>query len=174
MTEPGRIHLRAWQDSDAEFIYDMYGRWEVQRFLGASPRVMESRDEALEAIARWRARAEPPYGVRAITRADGQPVGSVLLKPLPLSGPELVPSDDIEIGWHLHPDHWGHGYATEAAAVVLAEGFAYGLPEVNAVTYRENVASQAVCRRLGMEHRGTTDRYYNISCELFTVRNPVG
>ena len=29
----------------------------------------------------------------------------------------------VEVGWRLHPDHWGHGYATEAATASLAYGF---------------------------------------------------
>ena len=42
--------------------------------------------------------------------------GTVLLKPV------LTPDarGEIEIGWHLHPDRWGHGLATEAAAAILA------------------------------------------------------
>ena len=30
--------------------------------------------------------------------------------------PERVDWPGIEIGWALHPDHWGKGYATEAGA----------------------------------------------------------
>ncbi|WP_231556335.1 GNAT family N-acetyltransferase [Cryobacterium sp. MLB-32] len=32
-----------------------------------------------------------------------------------------------EIGWHLHPYAWGHGYASEATHVVLAHAFSMGL-----------------------------------------------
>ncbi len=41
-----------------------------------------------------------------------------------------------------------------------------------AVTYPENLPSQAVCRRLGMTHRGSTTRYYDITLELFDLRSP--
>jgi hypothetical protein len=30
---------------------------------------------------------------------------------------------EVEVGWHLHPDSWGHGYATEAARAVIDRGF---------------------------------------------------
>jgi hypothetical protein len=63
----------------------------------------------------------------------------------------------------------GHGYATEAATATLQYAFEAGLRTVLAVTHPENAASQAVCRRLGMEHRGRTDRYYNMTCELFAL-----
>lgn len=168
-----RVALRRWTEADVDVVLDLYSRWEVQRYLGTSPRVMESRDEAHQAVERWRAAAEDPFGVWAVVVLDEKrAAGSVLLKPLPLSGPDRLLSKDIEIGWHLHPDYWGHGYASEAAGLLLEKAWAHGLAEVHAVTYAENLASQAVCRRLGMEHRGTTDRYYDIACELFTVRRP--
>ena len=56
----------------------------------------------------------------------------------------------VEVGWRLHPDHWGHGYATEAAAASLRVGFAGGVPEIVAYTTTRNTRSQAVMERLGM------------------------
>jgi len=44
-----------------------------------------------------------------------------------------------------------------------------GLHTVVAVTHPDNTASQAVCNRIGMEHLGQTDRYYNTVCELFSA-----
>jgi RimJ/RimL family protein N-acetyltransferase len=100
-------------------------------------------------------------------------VGTLLLKSIPASGTALQQaSGDTEIGWHFHPDYWGKGYATEAASAVLAHGFSEGLDLVVAVTAPENLASQKVCTRLGMKHRGTTDRYYDATCELFVAGNP--
>lgn len=169
-----RLALRPWQDSDVDFAYDLYSRWLVQRFIGTEPVVMSSRSEAEERVRRFQALEHPVHGVWAVTRKDdGVPVGTVLLKPIPASGEEpLQPSVDIEIGWHLHPDHWGNGYASEAAGAVLSHAFASGLEQVVAVTNPANVASQNVCRRLGMEHLGSSGKYYNAQCELFVVRAP--
>ena len=58
-----RLILRAWHPGDVDFVYDMYSRWDVQRFIGRVPRVMENRDEAEEKVARWRSLAVPaPQG----------------------------------------------------------------------------------------------------------------
>lgn len=168
--ETDRLRLRPWEDDDADFVFDMYSRWEVQRFIGLVPRVMENRSEAVERIERWRAMDHAVHGIWAVTRkSDGALVGTVLLKPIPASGDSLPlqPSGDIEIGWHFHPDHWGNGYATEAAGVVLHHAFAAGLNKVVAVTNPENHASQRVCERIGLVRQGLTDRYYNATCELF-------
>jgi RimJ/RimL family protein N-acetyltransferase len=56
----------------------------------------------------------------------------------------------VEIGWRLHPAHWGQGYATEAATASKDHGFAGGLDEIVAFTAAGNVRSQAVMRRIGM------------------------
>jgi RimJ/RimL family protein N-acetyltransferase len=170
--ESERLILRGWTDDDADFVLDLYSRWEVQRFIGRVPRVMSERKEALAATQRWRASEHPIHGIWAVQRRDtGQLAGVLLLKSIPASSdqPTLQPSGDTEIGWHFHPDHWGHGYAAEAGLRVLQHAFEAGLSEVVAVTHPENIASQGVATRIGMTHAGRTSRYYNTECELFTV-----
>ncbi|MFG2100699.1 GNAT family N-acetyltransferase [Micromonospora echinaurantiaca] len=164
-----RLLLRPWRDDDADFLLDLESRWEVVRFLGAQPATMSSRDDALASIGRRRAVDHPIHGIWAVTTAaDGRLVGNLLLKPIPRSAGEPVGGPcEVEIGWHLHPDAWGHGYATEAAAAALDDAFARGLTRVVAVTDPANHASQAVCRRLGMTHLGRTTQYYDAPHELF-------
>lgn len=170
-----RLSLRRFTLDDTDFVFDMYSRWEVQRFIGLKPRVMTDRKEAEERVARYAEFEHPVHGLWAITdKANNQRFGLLLLKLLPASGPQtpLLPSGEIEIGWHLHPDAWGHGYASEAANAVLDHAFASGLPRVLAVTYKDNLASQAVARRVGMTYQGSTTDYYNTTCELFTIEHP--
>ncbi|SCL21448.1 Acetyltransferase (GNAT) domain-containing protein [Micromonospora rhizosphaerae] len=82
----------------------------------------------------------------------------------------VTPTDDIEVGWHLHPDSWGHGYATEAARAVVEREFATGTNQVFAVVMAGNDASMAVARRLGMTHVGTrTDWYGGEELEAFVL-----
>lgn len=173
--ESDRLLLRPWSMEDVGFVFDMYSRWKVQRFIGPSPKVMSDRSEAEAAVARWTSRDHPTYGIWAAQhREDGHLLGALMLKPIPASGEEdpLLDSGDVEIGWHLHPDAWGHGYAAEGGARVLQHAFDSGLARVVAVTYAANTASQAVARRIGMTHEASTDRYYNMTCELFTATHP--
>ncbi|MEU4620187.1 GNAT family N-acetyltransferase [Actinoplanes sp. NPDC023801] len=165
-----RLLLREWEEKDVDFLLDMYSRWEVARFLGAAPRVLSGRDDAVATLTRWRGRQDDVHTVWAIQdRATGRLLGTALLVPLLASGEKLLPAGETEIGWHLHPDAWGKGYATEAANAVMSYAARSGIDPVLAVTYPENTASQAVCRRLGMRHVGPTDRYYNVTLELFTT-----
>jgi len=177
-----RLILRPWRDDDADFVLDLYSRIEVQRYIGAVPTLLQTREEALARITRWRElrhplATHPAHQIWAVELTDSHElVGTLLLKSIPASpgagqpaaAPE--PSGDTEIGWHFHPDHWGNGYAVEAASAVLAHAFAAGLDRVVAVTNPANLASQRVCTRIGMTHLGATDAYYGLSCELFAIR----
>jgi RimJ/RimL family protein N-acetyltransferase len=64
--------------------------------------------------------------------------------------PERPGWPGIEIGWALHPDYWGRGYATEAGAASVDYAFAHhDVDAIYSVILQENLASQAVARRLG-------------------------
>ncbi|MFJ1702385.1 GNAT family N-acetyltransferase [Kitasatospora sp. NPDC088346] len=160
-----RLTVRLWTASDVDRAFDLYGRWEVARWLGSTPRALTDREQAQTLVERFRSRsADPRFGCWAVeVRDSGLVAGTVLLVPIPDGGGE------VEVGWHFHPDCWGRGYATEAARGALAKGFAEGLSEVFAVTYPDNAPSQAVCRRLGMEPLGRTDRWYGTELEAFRL-----
>ena len=85
----------------------------------------------------------------------------------------IYETEDIEVGWHLHPDSWGHGYATEAARGAVERGLAAGLDEIYAVVSPGNAASMAVARRLGMASIGRhTNWYGGEELETFVLRRP--
>jgi RimJ/RimL family protein N-acetyltransferase len=173
--ETPRLVVRAWthDESDVDRIFDTYSRWEVARWLGATPRVLESREEAEKVVDRWAGRGEDDdrFGVWAIeVRETGVVAGTVLVVELP--DPAETGTGEVEVGWHLHPDSWGYGYATEAARGAVERGFAGGLEEIFAVVRPDNERSLAVCRRLGMTHLGLTDRWYDSQLELFRLARP--
>ncbi|MFY9657096.1 MAG: GNAT family N-acetyltransferase [Methylocystis sp.] len=148
-----RLRLRAWRDEDlAPFAA-----------LNADPRVMEFfprllNHEESDAFAR-RAGAELSergFGLWAV-EAPGEAtfIGYVGLAE-PYFGAAFTPA--IEIGWRLAFDHWGQGYATEAARAVLAYGFErLALTEIVSYTSHHNRRSRAVMERLGMRHSTSDD-----------------
>jgi RimJ/RimL family protein N-acetyltransferase len=161
-----RLRLRPWTTcrDDLARLTDLYSRVEVTRWLGGTPSVTP-----VELVARWAAvhAADERFGVWAVEVDGGaRPAGTVLLKPLPGGVGE------VEVGWHLHPDSWGHGYATEAARAVIDRGFAAGLPEVYAVVRPGNTASVAVCSRLGMTLLGRMCRWYGVELDAFRLVAP--
>jgi RimJ/RimL family protein N-acetyltransferase len=161
-----RLRVRPWTTGDGDLarLVDLYRREEVRRWLGGFPPVPPE-----ELVARW-ARVhdlDERHGAWAIERTDGVVAGTVLFKPLPNGVGE------VEVGWHLHPDSWGHGYATEAARAVIHRGFSAGVPEVYAVVRPGNSASVAVCTRLGMRPLGRLRRWYDVELDAFRLIAPV-
>jgi RimJ/RimL family protein N-acetyltransferase len=167
--ETARLLVRDWTAEDAPVALDLMSRVEVMKWLGdGPPNLCKDLDDARARIERWRGCDDPPLGFWAIEVADGgtlhgRVIGSVLLVPLPNGDGE------VEIGWHLHPDSWGKGYASEAARALLTAGFEAGLPEVLAVTHLDNYPSQAVCRRIGMSGQGVVEKWYDAPSELFRI-----
>jgi ribosomal-protein-alanine N-acetyltransferase len=102
---------------------------------------------------------QPPYGDRAIIlRESDEVVGSVGFAPclMPFG---LLPSfeatdrftSEIGLFWALFPEHQGRGYATEAAAAMVAYAFdELRLRRIVATTEHDNTRSINVMRRLRM------------------------
>ncbi len=160
-----RLVVRPWTDDPTELarLVDLYAQPEVVRFLGPF------RGPPAKVVDDWSRRMSenPTHIVAAIeVRDTGGIAGTLLYKPLP-------GEHHMEVGWHLHPDSWGHGYATEAGRAAIDRGFRLGVPEVFAVVRPDNPRSRAVCRRLGMRHLGRTGRYYDLELDLFHLPAPL-
>ena len=66
--------------------------------------------------------------------------------------PERADWPGIEVGWTLHPDFHGQGYATEAGRASVTWAFAnHDVDAIYSCILATNLASQAVARRLGMK-----------------------
>ena len=149
-----RVLLRGWQASDLEPL----------AVLNADPRVMEHYPAALtraESDAFVLERAVPAFAERgfgpwAVEVPDVAPfIGYVSLL-APTFEAHFTPC--VEIGWRLAFPAWGHGYATEAARLAIAYGFAEGgLDEIVSFTVPANRRSVAVMERLGMRADGEFD-----------------
>jgi len=175
IAETERLIVREWTDSrsDVERNFEIYSLDEVTKWLGG-PGSLADLAQAEESCRRRMATYEKfdgRYGVWAVQpRETGQIAGSVLLLPLPAPAEGDEFHDAVEIGWHFHPDAWGHGYATESAQAVLEHGFALGLNEILAIAMPTNGPSLAVMRRLGMEHLGRTRNWFGFEAELYRAR----
>jgi ribosomal-protein-alanine N-acetyltransferase len=151
--ETERLILRTWLAEDLDPFAAMSADPQVMRWLGGCL----SREEAKAAIARvavsFSTLGMGPFALER--RADGAFVGACGLMPGRVDLP-IAPFTDI--GWRLAREAWGHGYATEAAAAVLRDGFErLGLEEITAMTMETNVRSRAVMERLGMTRDATSD-----------------
>ena len=80
----------------------------------------------------------------------------------------------LEVGYLFRKEFWHNGYATEAAIACRDYAFdALGAREVFSIIRDNNLPSQAVARRNGMEPRSTfVKHYYGIDMPhiVFSVR----
>jgi len=169
--ETERLVVRPWRldEGDLASAFEMYGDPEVVKYIGGrlQPSLEATRTFMEGLVARF---VGTPYGgFPVVEKASGQVVGVVLLEPLP--DRERVPTEDVEVGWHLARRVWGRGFATEAARGLLHYGFEQlGHERLLAVVEPPNARSSAVARRLGMRHLGRTEAYYGgIELELYEL-----
>jgi RimJ/RimL family protein N-acetyltransferase len=140
-----RLLLRTFRLDDLPVYAALNADPEVVEFLGGVPLTAQDSDETAE----WAQELHAREGIGLLAmerRTDGLFLGMCGLHHLE----EWFP-DDIEIAWRLGREHWGHGYATEAATAWLDHAFGpMDLPRVISVSDRPNMRSIAVMRRLGM------------------------
>lgn len=154
--ETDRLVLRRWRDSDRDDFAAICADSEVMEWLGGTLDRTQADARIDRVEANWAAHGYGRYLVER--KSDGAFLGWSGIMPafhtLPLAG---VP----EMGWRLIRNAWSQGYATEAAAAAIADGFErLGFAEIWAFTNPGNMRSQAVMRRLGMTRRPDKDFEY--------------
>ena len=146
--ESERLLLRAWRESDlAPFAA-----------LNADPAVMEhfpsalSRAESDALVARITDHfASHGFGLWAVEVKGVVPFVGFVGLAIPRFEAHFTPC--VEIGWRLAREHWGNGYAPEAARASLRFGFErLGQGEIVAFTVPANLKSRRVMEKIGMHH----------------------
>jgi len=143
----GRLTLRRWTDADRAAFHALNCDLEVMATIG--PLMDRTTSDAfLDFIEAHFDRHG--YGLFCVD-LDGESIGFTGL---------LHPGwrDGVEIGWRIRSDHWGNGYAPEAARAVLDLAFGQlGLDELISFTARTNTKSRRVMEKIGLLHAPDDD-----------------
>ena len=148
--ETSRVLLRQWRDEDREPYAALNADPEVMRYYPST----ESREES-DGFIDWASEliAERGWGLWAVEVVGGAPFIGVV----GLNEPRCMPGS-VEVSWKLAREHWGHGYATEAAREAIRFGFDHlRLEEIVAMTVPANERSRRVMERLGMTRNPDDD-----------------
>jgi len=153
-----RLRLDELTDDDLEDVAAVLGDPEVMRFYPAPL----DRAGAQRWITRNRERyAELGFGLWAVRTHDGAFLGDCGLTVQHVGG-----RDEVEVGYHLRTAAQGHGYATEAARASVALAHERGIERVTAIVDADNLPSQRVALRTGLQlervldHAGRTTHLY--------------
>ncbi|TWT27141.1 GNAT family N-acetyltransferase [Planomicrobium sp. CPCC 101110] len=146
--QTARLVMRPYQDEDFGFLCSLFSDPEVVRFIGNGQ--TRNKDGAMEFLY-WIYRSyktHPKLGLRVLVRKnDGKLIGHAGLVPQTVNGFE-----ELEIGYWIARDHWGQGYATEAAAALKEYGRRQlGKKRFVSLIQPANEASRKVAERIGME-----------------------
>lgn len=68
-----------------------------------------------------------------------------------------IENNEIEIGYVVHPDYQGHGYATESVRAIISELRDMGFQKITAGFFVENIASHRVLEKCGMKPSNCTE-----------------
>jgi ribosomal-protein-alanine N-acetyltransferase len=165
----GRIYLRRWRDEDREAFAAMNSDPRVMEFFPSRLSRVESDALADRIQEHFRAQG---FGLWAIEIPDVAPFIGFAGLTVPRFSARFTPC--VEVGWRLAFEHWGRGYATEAARLALAYGFgSLALSEVVSFTSTGNHRSRAVMERLGMRRDPADDFDHPALAESHPLRRHV-
>ena len=145
--QTSRLGFGTWSPTDLELAIELWGDARVTRLIGGpfSRRWVEDR-LALE-IATQSSRGFQYWPLFRLS--DDAHVGCAGLRPVPGS------AGTLELGFHLRPEHWGQGYATEAGRAVVGYAFTTAAARTLVAGHHpDNDASRRVLLRLGFRHTG--------------------
>ena len=141
-----RLHLREFQPADADALAAYWVLPIHQRFY---PEAIDPAADARSLVARLitAQTAKPRHVYQLAITLHGSPdaIGT--------AGVRITRADlcEADIGYEVHPDHWGRGYASEAARAMLNFAFRdLQMHRVWAECNAANTGSSNVLRKLGM------------------------
>ncbi len=145
--ETERLTLRPFTAGDLDALYSYRSRADVARYLYWEPQAEHEVRATLErkaASASIRSEGDV-LALAVVIRESGDLVGDVILQ---------FVSDEHrqgEVGYIIHPDRAGMGYATEAVRPLLRIAFhGLGLHRIVGRVEARNIASARVLEKLGM------------------------
>jgi RimJ/RimL family protein N-acetyltransferase len=164
MWQTPRLILRPPAQSDLPFLTDMFSRPELTRHRPdpTPDDARASRERLARDMAHW---AEHGFGRWAVL-CDGQLVGFGGVA-------RSLHYDALNLSYHLHPDYWGQGFASEIARAAVA--FALHdlqAPLIIGLTRTINPASQRVLLGAGLVYQRDVLLYGEMT-GLFELRSSI-
>ncbi|WP_448547998.1 GNAT family N-acetyltransferase [Thalassotalea fusca] len=152
ITPSNRLSYRLVTRDDKQDLFDLDQDPAVMEHLnGGKPTTMEEIENIWIPRMEKYATPEKGWGIWHVTLTDtGEFLGFILMRPMGFF--EGKPDEqDLETGWRFFQHTWGKGYATEAAKHLMTEiAKTQDIKSFSAIAVKENVASIAVMKKLGM------------------------
>jgi len=151
--ETRRLLFEPFTIDDLPLLIKLHGDAEVQRYLGG-----HWTSEAVERNLRQQIYDQQEVGFSKwkVTLRGGEFIGKAGIQPFPREG--AMRGAENEMGCALLPSGWGKGIATETAGAIMDWYFEMtNFDVLAAFAEPQNIASQAVLRKLGFSFVGVHD-----------------
>jgi RimJ/RimL family protein N-acetyltransferase len=169
-----RLRLRRWNEDDVALLTRLSCDPRVMRHIGVGETWTpeHAAEVSHEVVRHWTVYG---FGWRVIEpRGGGTALGFVGLNYLG-DGTDGLDPRELEIGWWLQADAWGHGLAVEGARAVAGEAFGrLGAASVVARLQPANTASARVAHRLGMVHELDATGRHGEPVAVYRLAAPAG
>lgn len=152
--ETERLILREITKEDAEGIFACFSNENVTRYYGQE--TLESIEEAEKFVDFFSNNYNEKRGIRwGIEKKETKGIiGTIGFNAC------LPKHKRAEIGYEIHPEQWGKGYASEAVSRVLTYGFdVMNLTRIGAVVFLNNEASNKLLTNIGFQKEGVLKKY---------------
>lgn len=141
-----RLTLRLYEPDDLTALLGYYSQPQVARYLLDEPWTQPFAEQQVQKRLQRQGLDTPAGALAVVWEVQGEVIGDAALWLTDDTGKVA------EIGWVLHPDFAGQGFATEAVGALLNVAFEwYSLHRVAAQMDARNLASGKLCERLGMK-----------------------
>jgi [ribosomal protein S5]-alanine N-acetyltransferase len=152
--ETERLRLREITQDDAESIFTCFSNENVTRYYGID--TLENIEQAEKFIEHFSKNYIEKRGIRWGIERKGLKgiIGTIGYN---VWSPK---HRRAEIGYEIHPNYWGKGYAFEAASKVISYGFEdMDLTRIGAVVFIENNVSKRLLEKMGFQKEGILRGY---------------
>jgi RimJ/RimL family protein N-acetyltransferase len=144
--ETDRLIIREWLDRDRLDFYEMSADEDVMKFFPNTLKKKEC-DRVVKRLKGLQAKNGCCFWSCEL-KASNAFIGLVGLNKIE-DGLPFSPC--VEIGWRLSKEHWGNGFATEAAIGCLKYGFkTLNLTKIVSFAVKDNASSIKVMEQIGM------------------------
>ena len=153
--ESSRLILRPMSKSDFSFMRELHSSAEVMNYIGSGlVRSEEQTSAGMERALQIEIEDSRLGSWIVIEKESTKAIGNLIIRHPSTNEPQA----GLEIGYSFLPEHWGKGFATEAAAAMVSYAKQYfGNVRMVALIEPSNSASRKILEKIGFKPAGMSE-----------------
>jgi ribosomal-protein-alanine N-acetyltransferase len=154
--ETKRLKLRALVADDDAFIYKLRSHPDTFKYVDIVPYQDIQRAQRFIAAVQKDIETNEAFFWGIVNKESDEMVGTICLWNFePQEGAKVAAGVKAELGYEVHPDYQGKGFAKEAIGGVIEYARAFSqLKTIDAITHKDNIPSIKVLERYAFEALG--------------------